>query len=698
MTLLSPEIPLKDTGWMPPFRIAALNKLGLQTVGNLLEHYPRRYEDRRRFDVFPDTELDHAVCLRGEVIKTSVRRFGGWRKVFEIVLREENSVFARTLVCRWFNLHYLQKMLAVGQTLIIYGKPHTRGRQLLIDHPEFEILEDENLETVFLGEGAETSVHLNRITPIYPAGEGITPRMLRNWVYRALQEADFTTLLGTLPEWPVGMSRADALRSLHFPGSLEELETARKVLVFEEFFGLQALVCSRRARMRSIPGIAKPSPGAFVERCLAALPFRLTDAQRRVIAEIREDLAAPRQMNRLLQGDVGSGKTVVALAAMLLAVEAGHAATLMVPTQVLAEQHYNHFRHLLAPLGIPVALHTSSRQESSSLPLFDGGEEAQMTIGTHALLYAEAVGKLPGLIVIDEQHKFGVMQRARLIAKANRPDVLVMTATPIPRTLAHTIYGDLDVSIIDEIPANRGKIMTVVRDVSRLADIVRFLRGEIEAGRQIYIVYPLIEESEKLEAKAAVDEWGRWRELLAPYRVEVLHGRMSAEEKEGTIRSFRDTKIAALISTTVIEVGVDVPNANVMLIENAERFGLAQLHQLRGRVGRGQHKSWCILLPSAQAGTAGFKKLCVLEKTSNGFQIAEEDLRMRGPGELTGTAQTGLPGFKIGDLFRDAALMDQARGLALRVLEEDPELLLPCHQGISTYLRRHQQKLVTAAA
>ncbi len=690
MNLLSPDTPLREIGWIPSHRINSLKNLKLDTVKDLLEHYPRRYEDRRKFDAFPDTELEWPVCLRGEIIKTSVRRFGGWKKVFEIVLQETNTLFGRTLTCRWFNLHYLQKMLATGQTLIVYGKTKARGRLLVIDHPEFEILEAD----------AEDSIHLNRITPIYPAGEGITTRMLRSWVYRLLNQADLTALPCCLPQWPHGFSRELALRSLHFPDSLKNLEIARKALVLEEFFGLQTLVCSRRAQRNALPGIAKEASGTLLERCLAQLPFRLTNAQLRVIEEIRKDLAAPRQMNRLLQGDVGSGKTFVALAAILLAVEAGHSALLMTPTQILADQHYNNFARLLEPLGITVALRTSSRQESSSLPLFHGTEKIQITIGTHALLYEEPSQNPPaGLIIIDEQHKFGVMQRASLIGKANNlPDVLVMTATPIPRTLAHTLYGDLDISIIDEVPANRGRIVTAVREPSRLADIVRFLRGEIENGRQIYIVYPLIEESEKLKVKAAVDESGRWKKLLAPHCVEVLHGRMSSEEKETTIRNFRAGEIAALISTTVIEVGVDVPNANVMLIENAERFGLAQLHQLRGRVGRGSHKSWCILLHSEKPGLASVNKLQVLEQTTDGFRIAEEDLRMRGPGELIGTAQTGLPGFKIGDLLRDAALMEQARDLALKTLQEDPEFILPCHQGVLAYLRRHQEKLVAASA
>jgi ATP-dependent DNA helicase RecG len=396
-------------------------------------------------------------------------------------------------------------------------------------------------------------------------------------------------------------------------------------------------------------------------------------------------------MSRLLQGDVGSGKTVVAVAAMLLAVEAGYQAALMAPTQVLAEQHYSVLRAWLEPLGIRVALRTGARQEESGpLPLFEvspnGGngnrangqssEAPNIVVGTHALLYDSVQFSNLGFVVIDEQHKFGVAQRARLTERKPAPDVLVMTATPIPRTVTMTVYGDLDVSVIDEMPRNRGKIVTAVRDQSKLPEVLTFIRGQLERGRQLYVIYPLIDESEKLDAKAAAVEYEQWRERLHPFRCELLHGRIAAADKQTIMDRFRRGETQALISTTVIEVGIDVSNATMMLIENAERFGLAQLHQLRGRIGRGEHKSYCILLTSDETPET-VAKLGVLEKTTNGFEIADADWEMRGPGDLLGTAQSGLPPLKLGDLRRDADLMKLARSVALKILEKDSRLRRP---------------------
>ncbi|HSU85977.1 MAG TPA: ATP-dependent DNA helicase RecG, partial [Chthoniobacterales bacterium] len=413
------------------------------------------------------------------------------------------------------------------------------------------------------------------------------------------------------------------------------------------------------------------------------LPFDLTNAQARVIGELRTDLSARIPMNRLLQGDVGSGKTVVAIAAMLLAVEAGFQAALMAPTQILAEQHYAVLQRWLEPLGVPVSLRTGARKEDP-LPLFSTGADSgsspeeqaplgHVFVGTHALLYEPEGLENPGLVVIDEQHKFGVAQRARLTSQEPAPDVLVMTATPIPRTLTMSLYGDLDVSTIDEMPADRGRIVTAARDEKKLPEVLAFLRRELEADRQAYIVYPLIDESEKLEAKAAAAEFEKWRERLEPFTCELLHGRIPAPEKQATMGRFRRGLTSVLVSTTVIEVGVDVPNATVMLIENAERFGLAQLHQLRGRIGRGGHKSYCILLRSDPSQET-IAKLAVLEKTSNGFEVAEADWELRGPGDLLGTAQSGLPALKLGNLRADAKLMQRARKAALEIFRDDPLL------------------------
>jgi ATP-dependent DNA helicase RecG len=576
-----------------------------------------------------------------------------------------------------------------------------------MEHPEFEVIENDE----------EISIHFRRITPIYPATEGLSQRVLRSLIHRLLQECEHDDLTTLLPLPLKTGAAAGAWREIHFPATEEALARARETLVLAEFFAMQMLLSSRRARSRSRTGAVHCGRGELLERFLRGLPFDLTNAQARVIEELRTDLGSTWPMNRLLQGDVGSGKTVVAMAAMLLAVEAGFQAALMAPTQILAEQHYAVLRRWLEPLGVPVSLRTGARTEDP-LPLFahanaptlvqestgcqpvgpesrsgtpDASQRAdnrcspeesscaQIFVGTHALLYEPEGLENPGLVVIDEQHKFGVAQRARLTNFEPAPDVLVMTATPIPRTLTMSLYGDLDVSTIDEMPADRGRIVTAAREETKLPDVLAFLLGQLEAGRQAYIVYPLIDESEKLEVKAASAEFEKWRERLQPFTCELLHGRIPAPEKQAIMERFRRGLTSVLISTTVIEVGVDVPNATVMLIENAERFGLAQLHQLRGRIGRGEHKSYCILLrsdPSAET----VAKLAVLEKTSNGFEVAEADWEMRGPGDLLGTAQSGLPALKLGNLRSDAKLMQRARAAATEVFRDDPQLIRPENQ------------------
>jgi RecG-like helicase/REP element-mobilizing transposase RayT len=815
------------------------------------------------------------MCLCGEVIKTSLRRFGGWKKIFEATLEESRpNALSEPLTCRWFNLHYVQKMIATGQRIVVFGRPRLRAKRICMDHPEFEVIENDE----------EISIHFRRITPIYPATEGLSQRVLRGIIYRVLHESTDAGWQSIAPATLVRGERSNAIRAIHFPESWEARDAAREHLVLSEFFAMQMLIASRRFKSSARGGQAHCGSGALLERFLKALPFELTAAQRKVISEIRRDLAANYPMNRLLQGDVGSGKTVVAIAAMLLAVEAGFQAAFMAPTQILAEQHYEVLRRWLEPLGVHIALRTAARQEESGpLPLFAGnqnpgiarlqragdgilpsrtflesdstsgarysrrrlphfekpwaiyavtittahrrslGREArnivldawrhfhntryelfaicvmpdhvhalfqpwpknqvspeetkfwsltelmrslksftareinraeekagpvwekvtfdryigsnrdlaekfhyilrnpwdagvagqnedypwiwtadderrasknsspqnaatstlqacapqtndpQIIVGTHALLYEGVSFSNLGLAVIDEQHKFGVAQRARLTAREPAPDVLVMTATPIPRTLTMTIYGDLDVSTIDEMPGNRGKIVTAVRDTAKLGEVLSFLRTQLEKGRQLYVIYPLIDESDKLDVKAAAAEYELWRERLHPFRCELLHGRIPAPEKQQIMDRFRRGDTNALISTTVLEVGVDVPNAAMMLIENAERFGLAQLHQLRGRIGRGEHKSYCILLSSNQTKETS-AKLAVLEGTTNGFEVAEADWDLRGPGDVLGTAQSGLPALKIGDLKRDAELMRRARAAAMSIFEMDPRL------------------------
>jgi RecG-like helicase/REP element-mobilizing transposase RayT len=876
---------LEDLSWIPRPRLLALRRLGIETTEDLLTHFPRRHEDRTEFPQFPREEIDAPICLCGEVIKTSLRRFGGWKKIFEATLEESQpNALSEPLTCRWFNLHYVQKMIATGQRIVVFGRPRLRGKRICMDHPEFEVIENDE----------EISIHFRRITPIYPATEGLSQRVLRGVIYRVLREFPDA---GWQPIAPTSLARGErsnAIRAIHFPESWEARDTAREHLVLSEFFAMQMLIASRRFESSARAGQAHCGSGAVLEKFLKGLPFELTAAQRKVISEIRRDLAAKYPMNRLLQGDVGSGKTVVAIAAMLLAVEAGYQTAFMAPTQILAEQHYEVLRRWLEPLGVHIALRTAARQEESGpLPLFacnenlgsarlqragdgilpsrtflesestsgahysrrrlphfekpwaiyavtittahrrtlspqartiilnawrhfhntryelfafcvmpdhvhalfqpwpkneasreetkfwslaelmrslksftareinraeekvgsvweketfdryirsdrdlaekfhyilrnpwDAGvagqnedypwiwtaedemrasrssspqnaatstlqacapqtlpvpHDPQIIVGTHALLYESVSFSNLGLAVIDEQHKFGVTQRARLTAREPAPDVLVMTATPIPRTLTMTVYGDLDVSTIDEMPGNRGKIITAVRDTAKLGEVLSFLRTQLEKGRQLYVIYPLIEESDKLDVKAAAAEYELWRKRLHPFQCELLHGRIPAPEKQHIMDRFRRGDTNALISTTVLEVGVDVPNAAIMLIENAERFGLAQLHQLRGRIGRGEHKSYCILLSSSQAKEAS-AKLAVLERTTNGFEVAEADWELRGPGDVLGTAQSGLPALKIGDLKHDAELMRRARAAAMSIFEMDPSLELPENQ------------------
>ena len=671
--------PLEELDWIPRPKLTALRRLEIETVEDLLTHYPRRYEDRSHFAAFPREESDTPVLVCGEVVKTRLVRFGGWKKIFEATLEETNAnALSQPLVLRWFNLHYVQKMIATGQRLVVFGKPRLRKNRMCLEHPEFEVIENDE----------EISVHFRRITPIYPATEGLSQRVFRGLIFKALENLDPESVPTLLPKSMKLGSREHALHEIHFPSTTAQCEAAREHLVFSEFFAMQMVIGSRRNEAVLRRGQQHAGQGALLEKFLRGLPFDLTAAQERVIAEVRRDLASRHPMNRLLQGDVGSGKTVVAIAAMLVAVESGFQAALMAPTQILAEQHYAVLCRWLEPLGVLLALRTGARQEENApLPLFASDASArpeankgpQIIIGTHALLYEGVSFEHLGLVVIDEQHKFGVSQRARLTAREPAPDVLVMTATPIPRTLTMTVYGDLDVSVIDEMPADRGKIVTAARDREKLPEVMIFLRKELEAGRQAYVVYPLIDESEKLEAKAAAAEFEQWRERLRPFRCELLHGRIPAAEKQAIMERFRRGDTSVLISTTVIEVGVDVANATLMLIENAERFGLAQLHQLRGRIGRGSHKSYCILL-SDEKSDETVAKLRVLEGTTDGFRVAEADWEMRGPGDLLGTAQSGLPALKLGNLIKDADLMRQARAVATGILAVDPALETPENQ------------------
>lgn len=652
---------LEKSSFLTPKEIASLKAAGLLTYADLLMHLPKRHEDRRQFDAFPVMPTSHAVCLRGMVIDARSMRFSSSYAAYEaIILNGSGGVFgSNKITCRWFNMPFLSKMLAAGHEVIVYGKVKDFKGKLVIDHPEFEIIRDEGSE----------SIHVDRIVPVYKNFSGIAQRRLREIQHLLLHRVNPASLDFPINVAP-GRDRFADLRLAHFPEQLEQAQQARRRFALEEFFALQLNVVWRRARHLDVAGRVLGRKTTLLKAFYASLPFDLTGAQKRSIKEILADMRSPRPMNRLLQGDVGSGKTFVAMASMLLAIDSGCQAALMAPTQILAEQHYLTFQKWLAPLGVRLSLRTSNREENSHHA--DDGN-AQIIIGTHALLYDASAFPDLGFVVIDEQHKFGVSQRARLISHGVKPDVLVMTATPIPRTLTLTLYGDLDVSVLDERPANRGKIITALRKDPKVSDITAFLKQHLLDGRQAYLVYPLVEESETVKAESATEAFAKWQKRLKPHVTGLLHGKMSAEEKERTMQEFRAGDVHTLVATTVIEVGVDVPNANIMIIHSAERFGLAQLHQLRGRIGRGEHKSYCILLTDSKAPEA-LEKLQALVDSSDGFVIAEVDLRLRGPGDVLGTAQSGIADLKFADFLADPTLLREARVLADEVITRDPML------------------------
>ena len=632
---------------------AGLEKVGVRTVGELLQFFPKRYEDRRQFDTFPAQAGGDALCLRGMVVGSMQKRFGAKKGYYEVILEAPGGVNVfggGTLSCRWFNMPFISKMVAVGHEVIVYGRVKDSGGRMVIEHPEFEIVE------------GGMSLHVDRVVPIYRGISGLPQRKLRELMARVLEEVETDSLLANY-DVDSSYPRMEAFREIHFPEVLEQTEAARRRFALEEFFEMQVKVLWRRMRHDEQKGRVQGQKTALLTEFYESLPFDLTRAQKRSVKEVIADMRDERAMNRLLQGDVGSGKTFVALCAMLMAVDSGNQAALMAPTQILAEQHWLTFCKWLQPLGVKVGLLTGARDEDVS--------GADILIGTHALIYERAEFERLSLVVIDEQHKFGVLQRGRLIQQGIAPDVLVMTATPIPRTLTLTIYGDLDVSVLDERPAGRGKIVTGVRVKPKVSDVTKFLKGELESGRQIYLVYPLVEENASVKAQAATAEFPKWQKRLKDWDVEILHGKMASEEKDAVMARFRANETQVLVATTVIEVGVDVPNANVMVIWNAERFGLAQLHQLRGRIGRGEHKSYCIL---SSDGKSGQEKLAVMAETNDGFKIAEADLTLRGPGEVLGTTQSGLGELRFAEFLADVDMVREARRLADDVLKQDPKL------------------------
>ena len=684
-----------------PRRAELLAKLGIVTVKDALYYFPTRYEDRSAIKkmarvVFGAHETVSGEVVRAEVVTTARRRM----KIFELTVGDGTGYVTGL----WFNQPFMQRVFKVGQRVLLYGVTRVDGyhSRVVIEGPEYEVVTDED---------SDDPVHTGRVVPIYGATAGISVRNVRS-IMKGLVDHYAPMLDEFLPDGFLARFRIpalpDAVREAHFPTGETDVSLlnskatrAQKRLIFDEFFLMElGLASMRKGRVVAGSGIRLKGDGRLTGKLISGLPFKLTPAQDRVIGEIWADMERDAPMNRLLQGDVGSGKTIVALSAIVKAAEAGYQSALMAPTEILAEQHYLNIKDRVESLGLTVALVTSSVGKKKKQAALDAVREgsADLLVGTHSVIQGGVEFSKLGLAVIDEQHRFGVSQRAALKSKGKNPDIIVMTATPIPRTLAMTAYGDLDVSTIDSMPEGRTPVMTKLFDDKGRAEAYRLVKKEIAEGGQAYIVFPLVEESEKSDLKAAKEGAEIIAsEILPGVKVGLLHGRMKPAEKEAVMGEFRKGDVKALVATTVVEVGVDVPNATVMVIEHAERFGLAQLHQLRGRVGRSSRQSYCALIAYDYSETSRARLMAML-KTTSGFDIAEADLRLRGPGEFLGTRQSGLPDLILGDIIRDTKILSAARDEAFAIIDKDPDLKAPGMKGLKAALVERWGKRLSVAA
>lgn len=659
-----------------PKRALALEKLGIHSIRDLVYFFPRRYEDRSSFSKISKLKIGEMTTLRGEVLTLGLKRIRRLT-LFQMAVGDDSGM----VYAVWFNQPYLKNYFAVGQEVILYGRVDFYQKRLQITSPEFEIL------SAAAGEGEEENVmiHTARITPIYPLTEGLFQRSLRSVLYEVVHHQMDKAVQEWLPASFLAskklMTLPQALKEMHFPSSLEAQSEARKRIAFDEFFRFELTLAKKidamKKQFKSFPLSKAPE---LLEKFSKSLPFPLTAGQKKAMEEISHDLLQGFPMNRLLQGDVGSGKTVVAAFALLLAAANGFQSCILVPTEILAEQHYRSLRDLIEPFGFSVGLLTSSTPKSKREKMTAEIRQGKLSIlvGTHALLSEDVTFKHLALLVIDEQHKFGVHQRYKLLNANPRPHQLVMTATPIPRTLALTVYGDLEVSVIQELPAGRKPIKTYWITRQKQYDVLQHILQKIKEGDQVYFIFPIIEESEKIDLLAATKEFKRLKETaFQSVPIGLVHGKVSNEERDRLMKRFSSGELKVLVATSIIEVGVNNPNATIMVIENAERFGLSQLHQMRGRIGRGEKASECFLFGEPKS-VEGQKRLRIMTKTQDGFLIAEEDLKLRGPGDFWGTRQSGESFFKVANLVTDHDLLLEARDSALQLdraqsLEKDPE-------------------------
>jgi ATP-dependent DNA helicase RecG len=682
--------PMQFIKGVGPRKAILLEKLRLTSIEDCLYFLPFRFEDRTQFKKISQAVPGEYVTLTGEVLSSGTIYMGRRKRVFEVIVQDETGVIR----AKWFrfNENHMKEKFATGHKIILSGKSTINKRSgLEIIHPDTEQVSGENV----------SSLEIGKIVPVYHVTDGLHLKSMRTIIKNVLD--NYLHLAEEfLPDDMIQrhnfVPRAEAIAQSHFPpegSSLEELDAfktlAQRRLVFEELFLIQLALAFRKNRTgEKNTGIAFKTRGELIKRFVKLLPFTLTGAQIKVLGEIMKDLEKKKPMNRLIQGDVGSGKTIIALTALLTGVDNGTQSALMVPTEILAEQHYLNILPFCEQLSIEIKLVTSALKGKERKSYFEDIQngKTQIVIGTHSLIQKDLQFKKLGLAVIDEQHRFGVMQREAIGKKGDQPHLLIMTATPIPRSLALTLYGDLDVSLLDELPPGRQIITTNLFFENRREQAYAIMGEQLQQGRQAFVVCPLIEESESIDLKAAVTVFDFIQEKFPGFTACLIHGKLKKEERQNIMSRFLKKEIQVLVSTTVIEVGIDIPNATVMIIEHAERFGLAQLHQLRGRVGRGIHTSYCLLMAYHPISEEGQARMTAMQKSGDGFVIAEEDLKIRGPGDFMGTRQSGMPLLKIANLLRDIQVLETARNEAFQLIERDPGITDPKHQPLNKALNR----------